>query len=136
MHPWARAALQMAVGFWVAVVLFETVAIYGFGQFEHAWGRGPSLQVVSWVATGVALVVLVSAALGFKVGSQRGTVPRAIIAASLGFLLVLLLSLILWVLSRIPSKVGLLNAATALGLVAVTTTTLAYCTARVKANAV
>lgn len=43
------------------------VSIYGFDQYELAWGRGPSYQVVLWIITVAAVVV----AVGFSLGTKR-----------------------------------------------------------------
>ena len=34
------------------------VSVYGFGQFEHAWGRGGSFQVEAWLGLVGALVAM------------------------------------------------------------------------------
>lgn len=42
------------------------VSVYGFDQYERAWGRGPSYQVVLWIITVAAIVVVVGFSLGAK----------------------------------------------------------------------
>ena len=42
------------------------VSVYGFDQYERAWGRGPSYQVVLWIITVAAFVVAVGFSLGAK----------------------------------------------------------------------
>ena len=135
MHAWARAALLLTAGFWLSVVTFEAVAIYGFGQFEHVWGRGPSLQVVSWVATGVAVVVLVGAVVGFRLGAKRGVVPGNLVALMLGALLTIFVVAFVSVLSLLPLPNGALNAASGLLLLATFTFALAFVSTRVRQSA-
>lgn len=42
------------------------VSVYGFDQYERAWGRGPSYQVVLWIIAAAAFVVAVGFSLGAK----------------------------------------------------------------------
>ena len=89
MHAWARASLFLALGFWLACVVIACVAIYGFDSFENAWGRGPSLQVDVWLATGFSICVLIGAVAGFRVGARDGSVPRNLVSLLLGPIAVL-----------------------------------------------
>ena len=45
-------------------VVAAAVSVYGFGQFEHAWGRGGSLQVESWLGLVAALVAMGAFGIG------------------------------------------------------------------------
>jgi hypothetical protein len=94
MHPWARSSLFFAAGFWAALVVTGAVGIYGFDYFEAKWGRGPSLQVYTWIATLGAVVSLFPAGLGFRLGSRLGTAPGPLLATACGAAVVLLLWLI------------------------------------------
>jgi hypothetical protein len=42
------------------------VSIYGFDQYERAWGPGPSYQVVLWIILVAAVLIAVGFALGAK----------------------------------------------------------------------
>ena len=53
MHTWARAAVTSALTIWLTVIIVGAISVYGFSQYELAWGRGASLQVYVWIATGV-----------------------------------------------------------------------------------
>jgi hypothetical protein len=75
MHAWARAAVTSAATVWVAVIVFGAVSIYGFEQYEMAWGRGASLQVYLWIASGVAFVSCFGAGVGYCVASKSGAAP-------------------------------------------------------------
>ena len=41
--------LLFGFGSWLVFIVASVVSIYAFDQFEHAWGRGGSLQVEIWV---------------------------------------------------------------------------------------
>jgi hypothetical protein len=84
MHVWARAAVTSAVTIWVAVIVTGAASIYGFGQYELAWGRGASLQVYLWIATATALISCFGAGIGFRAGAVGGAVPRLLGAVAAG----------------------------------------------------
>jgi len=75
MHAWARAAVTTAITIWLTVVIVGAVSIYGFGQYDSAWGRGGSLQVYVWIATGTSVIACFGSGLGFRVGAGSGGVP-------------------------------------------------------------
>lgn len=130
MHPWASAAVHFATGFWFSVLIAQAVAIYAFDQFELAWGKGASLQVASWVITGVAVLVLFSGGLGFKVGARRGTVPKKLGAFVLGIIFTVLLCVAMCALSFVVPKFVSLNAVTAAGILSVSSAAVCYASTR------
>jgi hypothetical protein len=78
MKPLARASLWAALSFLVAVLVAGAVGVYGFDAYERAWGRGPSLQVITWVATPISVLVGVFAACGFRLSKSELQRPRTI----------------------------------------------------------
>jgi hypothetical protein len=103
MHAWARSSLFFAAGFWAAVVLTGAGGIYGFDYYERAWGRGPSLQVYTWIASLGAVVALFPAGFGFRLGGGEELAPGPIVATISGAALVLVLWLISFLLpDRMP----------------------------------
>ena len=56
--------LLFGLGSWLAFVVASVVSIYAFDQFEHAWGRGGSLQVEVWVGLLGGFICMV--AFGFS----------------------------------------------------------------------
>ena len=80
MHTWARAAVTSAFTIWLTVIIVAAVSIYGFGQYELAWGRGASLQRYVWIATGVAVVSCFGAGIGFRFGGAAPGVLGAVAA--------------------------------------------------------
>src|SRR5271154_5153902 len=104
MHTWARSSLFFVGGFWAATVLAGAVAIYGFNYFELAWGRGPSLQTYTWIATLGAIVSVLPAGFGFRLGSRNGPAPGPLLSAICGAALLLVLWLIALVVpDRMPT---------------------------------
>jgi hypothetical protein len=87
MHIWARAAVMSAATIWVAVTFLGAVSIYGFGQYELAWGRGASLQVYIWIATGAAFVSCFGAGIGFRLGGSAPGTPGAVAAGLVALVL-------------------------------------------------
>jgi hypothetical protein len=73
----------LSAALWVLIVLVGAVSVYAFDQYERAWGRGPSVQVYSWIATAVALVILFGSGFGFRLGARSGAVPGSWLAAAL-----------------------------------------------------
>ena len=61
-----KTTATFTLGFvgWAAGAM--AVSVYGFDQYERAWGRGPSYQVVIWIITVAAFVVAVGFSLGAK----------------------------------------------------------------------
>lgn len=49
----------------------NAVAVYGFDQYERAWGRGPSFQLGLWVIIVAAILVII----GFSLGTKRTKSP-------------------------------------------------------------
>ena len=53
-----KAITLFGAAFLLVFVTAAAVSVYGFGQYEQAWGRGGSLQVESWLALVGALVAM------------------------------------------------------------------------------
>jgi hypothetical protein len=47
----------------------NAVAVYGFDQYEPAWGRGPSFQLGLWIIMVASILI----AIGFSLGARRTT---------------------------------------------------------------
>ena len=56
--------LLFGLGSWLAFVVASVLSIYVFDQFEHAWGRGGSLQVEIWLSLLGGFICMV--AFGFS----------------------------------------------------------------------
>ncbi len=63
----SEATVIFTLGFvaWAAGAM--ALSIYGFDQYERAWGPGPSYQVVLWIILVAAVVV----AVGFSIGAKQ-----------------------------------------------------------------
>jgi hypothetical protein len=82
--------LWAALSFLILVMVAAVVGVYAFDFYERAWGRGPSLQVISWVAVPVSALVALVAAIGFRLSKQAlvrsrvaGTIVGSITALAL-----------------------------------------------------
>lgn len=60
-----RPVFAFGTAAWLTLLVFCTVSIYGFDVYEHAWGRGGSLQREAWLSLLAALV----ASGAFGIGS-------------------------------------------------------------------
>ena len=63
----SKTIATFTLGFVVWAAGAMAVSVYGLDQYERAWGRGPSYQVVLWIITAAAFVV----AVGFSLGTKR-----------------------------------------------------------------
>jgi hypothetical protein len=96
-----------AATIWVSVTLLGAVSIYGFGQYELAWGRGASLQVYIWIATGAAFVSCFGAGIGFRLGGSAPGAPGAVAAGLVALVLsVAALALVTYPNDLAPLYVG------------------------------
>ena len=66
------ATALFVAGFVITAVALMAVSVYGFDQYERAWGRGNSFQVVLWIiiAAGVP-TSLVAGARSDRLGRKR-----------------------------------------------------------------
>jgi hypothetical protein len=53
-----RPVLFFGAGSGIAFLCASALSIYAFGLYEHAWGRGGSLQVEAWISLIGALVAM------------------------------------------------------------------------------
>ena len=83
MKPLARASLWAALSFLLVVLTAGAISVYGFDVYERAWGRGPSLQVLTWVAIPLSVLVGISAAFGFRMSKSALNRPR-LVGATVG----------------------------------------------------
>ena len=60
-------------------------SVYGFDQSARAWGRGGSLQVLSWISVPAAIAVGLLSALGFRVAGRAALVHPRLAGALVGF---------------------------------------------------
>jgi len=62
------------------------VSVYGFGQYEPAWGRGGSLQVEAWLALVGALVAMgsfgISSALLHRAHTPAASFALGVVCAA------------------------------------------------------
>lgn len=67
----SKTTTIFALGFvtWAAGAM--AIAVYGFDQYEPAWGRGPSYQLGLWIIMVAAILV----AIGFSLGTKPIAVP-------------------------------------------------------------
>jgi hypothetical protein len=80
MKPHAHFALYFAGGIVAPMLLWSTVSVYAFDQYERAWGHGGSVQVL-WalsLAAGIAALFSVATAL-------RWAAPRRIVSSMVAF---------------------------------------------------
>jgi hypothetical protein len=71
MRPWAHLALLFSGAAVLVALVLAPVSVYVFGQYERAWGKGGSTQVLWWVSIGWGVVALLSAAVGAAVACYR-----------------------------------------------------------------
>jgi len=60
------ATALFVAGFVITAVALMAVSVYGFDQYERAWGRGNSFQVVLWIIIAAGVVN----AFGFVFGAN------------------------------------------------------------------
>lgn len=53
-----KAITLFGAAFLLVFLTAAAVSVYGFGQYEQAWGRGGSLQAEAWLALVGALVAM------------------------------------------------------------------------------
>ena len=53
-----KAITLFGAAFLLVFLIAAVVSVYGFGQYEQAWGRGGSVQVEAWLALIGALVAM------------------------------------------------------------------------------
>jgi peptidoglycan/LPS O-acetylase OafA/YrhL len=62
-----RASVWSAMSFLLCMLVAAAISVYGFDEYERAWGRGGSFQVLSWIAAATSVAVCLLAAFGFRV---------------------------------------------------------------------
>jgi hypothetical protein len=66
MKPISKAVIWSTGSFLLCMLGASAVLVYGFDEYERAWGRGPSLQVLMYIALVLAAGVMVLSAVGFR----------------------------------------------------------------------
>jgi hypothetical protein len=75
MRAFANFALCFSGSVLVTCLIWSGVAVYAFDGYEHAWGKGPTFQVLTWISLAVSLVALASSAVGGKLGGMQRRAP-------------------------------------------------------------
>jgi len=75
MRPWAHLALLFSGAAVAVALVVAPISVYVFGQYEHAWGKGGSTQVLWWVSIGWGFLALFSVAIGAAAAQRSGRVP-------------------------------------------------------------
>jgi hypothetical protein len=87
MFPFAQTAVTFAATVLVAAIVWATFSVYGLGDFESAWGRGGSVQVLWLLSIALSLAALVGSAIGARIaGRDRLVARRLILIAALVYL--------------------------------------------------
>ena len=108
-----RPAVVFSAIYLAVLILLATGSVYMFGQYERAWGRGGSWQVLSWIAIGSTILAFFAALFTSTLVRRRGrelSITRAALASILTILMFLPLS---YVAAPIAQTVGLLGVAVA-----------------------
>jgi hypothetical protein len=108
-----RPAVIFGITFFAILLVLATISVYGFGQYERAWGRGVSWQVLSWISAASAVLSFFGALLAATVMRRRGrnlSLPRAVLGGILSSVGILCL---LYVSTPVTQSVGLWGVAVA-----------------------
>jgi hypothetical protein len=111
MDPPSRFALHFALGLLLSMLLAPTISVYGFNEYEPAWGHGGSVQVLWWLSIGVAVCALFSVAIAVSwLAPGRSMSASAAFVSGVVFSLITILGM--WIIARfitdIPGLIGLL----------------------------
>ena len=79
------------------------VSVYGFGQFEHAWGRGGSFQIETWLSLVGAIIAM--GVFGISAAMLR-RVPEPGISLMLGAACGVAFIAVCWGINSIAPSVG------------------------------
>ena len=86
MRVWAKLSLQFTASALLFAIVGAPVSVYVAGMFEPAWGRGPSTQVLWWIAFGWAVAAVFLCGLGAAAARPTQTVGALFpIATGLAF---------------------------------------------------
>jgi len=81
-----KAITLFGAAFLLVFLIAAVVSVYGFGQYEQAWGRGGSVQVEAWLALIGALVAMgsfgISSALLRRVHAPAAAFALGIVCAA------------------------------------------------------
>jgi hypothetical protein len=87
MLPFAQIAVTFATTVLLAALVWATFSVYGLGEFESAWGRGGSVQVLWLLSIAMSLAALVGSAIGASMaGRNRAVAKRLVLVAALVYL--------------------------------------------------
>jgi hypothetical protein len=79
------------------------VSVYGFDQFEHAWGRGGSLQVEAWLGLVGALIAMGAFAISSAAFRRAHTSGGSLV---LGGVCAVVCIALCWVINGVASSAG------------------------------
>lgn len=106
MRPFGKIAVYFAGTILVLLLLWSTVSVYMLDQYERAWGRGGSVQVLWMLSVTVALLTLFSSGLGAKAAFPQRHAP-AIASALAALLFVGISAILFWLLPSMHQDVAL-----------------------------
>ena len=89
MKPFTRIAVYFAGGLLVPMLLWSTISVYGFDQYERAWGHGGSVQVLWALSLASATGALASVGTAVRwLAPKRSVSGPVAFAAGIAFFLV------------------------------------------------
>ena len=105
MRPFGKVALHFAGTVFVLLLLWSPFSVYVLGDYERAWGRGGSLQVLWWLSFGAFLLTLFSSGLGAKAAVPQRPVPT-LTSVLAGLAFVVASAVVLWLLSLLGQDIA------------------------------
>jgi len=98
-----KSVFLFGVASFIVFVAAAAVSVYSFDQYEHAWGRGGSLQVEAWLSLVGALIAMgafgIGSTLAQRVHSREGGI-------ALGAFCSILFIFICWIANVLAPSVG------------------------------
>ncbi len=105
-----RSAAVSSASHLVLFIAAMTISIFGFHQYEAAWGPGHTWQVLFWLAVGSGVLVFVGALFGSILASRAGKSLPPLRAIAAGALTASLLISLLYLKRELGMEGGLFGA--------------------------
>jgi hypothetical protein len=105
MRPFGKVALHFAVTVFVLLLLWSPFSVYVLGEYERAWGRGGSVQVLWLLSFCAFLLTLFSSGLGAKAAVPQRPVPM-LTSVLAGLAFVLTSAVVLWLISFLGQDIA------------------------------
>src|ERR1700678_841043 len=102
MKSWAYFSIQFTGAALAFALVAAPVSVYLFGEYEPAWGKGGSTQVLWWIAIGWALIGIFSSAIGAAAARRPSRVPKLLSLTAGAVFFPITYELIAW-LARVAS---------------------------------